>query len=135
MANLTDGYENELNDGLTGVTPLTTPTTVYLALFTADPTDTGSVVNEVSGGSYARKSLAGLFSASTGTDGVTANTSLVTFATATANWGTITHVGYMKSGTATTDDMMVRSALDSPITINTDGIFEIAIGDLDLTSA
>ena len=135
MANLTDGYERELNDGLTGVTPLTTPTTVYLALFTADPGDAGSVVSEVVGGSYNRVSLAGKFSSATGTDGNTANTAVVTFPTATANQGTITYLGFMKSGIPTTDDMMVWSVLASPITINTDGIFEIAIGDLDITVA
>lgn len=134
MANLTDGYEKELVDGLTGVTPLTTPTTVYLALFTADPTETGSVVNEVSGTSYARVALTGKFSAST--DGSSANTTAITFPAAGAGgWGTITHVGLMKSGTATTADMMVYQALTNSVIIAESDVFEFLVGNLSITAA
>lgn len=132
MANLTDAYENEVLDGLTGVTALTTPATVYLALFTASPTDTGSVTNELSGGGYARKSLSGLFSASTG--GSSSNTSAIDFAVATADWTAVTHMGIMESGTATTDDMMVWMALDSSVTITDTNTFSVAVGDLTITA-
>ncbi len=135
MANLTNGYENELLDGLTGVTPLTTPTTVFLALFTADPTETGAVANELSGGGYARKSTAGLFSAATGTDGTSSNTSVIDFVTATADWSTVTHVGFMESDVETTADMMIVVALDVPITILDTQKFSFAIGNLTVTAA
>ena len=135
MSALVDGYENELLDGLTGVTPLTTPTTVYLAVFSADPTDTGSVTNELTGGGYARKSLSGLFSAATGTAGSVSNTSVINMATATGDWSTATHVGIMESGTATTADMMLVIALDSSITILNTQVFSFAVGDLTITAA
>lgn len=136
MASMTDDLENDLLDGLLGVTQYTSPSIVYLALFTADPTDTGSVTNEVSGTSYARKSLAGLFTAASGTTGVSANTTAVTFAAAgSGGWGTITHVGFMKSGTATTDDMILHKALVDSITISETDVFEYAIGKLSLTLA
>lgn len=134
MANLTDGFEKELTDGLTGVTPLTTPTTVYLALFTADPTETGSVANEVSGTGYSRVALTGKFTAST--DGSAANTSAITFAAAGAGgWGTITHIGFMKSGTATTADMMMYDSLVDSVTIAESDVFEFVAGNLAVTSA
>lgn len=134
MANLTDRYEKKLTDGLTGVTPLTTPTTVYLALFTADPTETGAVTNEVSGTGYARVALTGKFSAST--DGSAANTTAITFAAAGAGgWGTITHVGFMESGVATTADMMMSKALVDSITIVETDVFEFLVGKLTVTSA
>ena len=134
MANLTDAYENELLDGITGVTSLFS-STVHLALFTADPTDTGSVTNELTGGAYARKSLSGLFSAATGTAGSVSNTSVIDFTTATANWTEVTHIGFMESGTATTDDMMVWMELDLPITVLDTKKFSFAIGDLTVTAA
>ena len=135
MANMTNDLENDLLDAICSVTQYTSPATVYLALFTADPTDLGTVTSEVSGGSYARKSLSGLFTAATGTTGISANTSTITFVTATAAWGAITHLGFMKSGTATTDDMIIWGALASTVTIADTDIFEIAIGDLVATLA
>lgn len=132
MANLTNAYELELLDGLVGETALTTPTTVYVALFTADPTDTGSVANELTGNGYARKSLATTFGSAA--SGTTSNTSAVTFATATADWSAVTHVGLMKSGTAATADMMVWIALSSSITILNGQAFEFAIGDLTINA-
>ena len=135
MANLTDRYENKLLDGFTGVVPLTTPAIIYLALFTADPTDAGSVVSELSGNGYARKSLAGLFPAASGTDGSVSNTSIVNFSTATADWAEVTHVGFMESGTATTDDMIIGKVLDFAITTLNTEVFSFAIGDLTITAA
>lgn len=135
MAALTDGYENELLDGLTGVSPLTTPTTVYLALFTADPTDTGSVVNEYQLNGCARVSIAAKFPAATGTAGSVSNTVQIDFVTATGDWTQITHIGYMKTDVEGTADMMVHAQLDSPITILNGQTFSFAIGTLTITAA
>jgi len=134
MANMTDAHENEYLDGITGVTQYTTPAITYLAIFTADPTDTGSVANELTGNGYARKSLAGLFSLATGTDGSVSNTSLITFVTATGNWLEATHVGVMKSGTGGTGDMIIHLPLSSAITILNGQAFEYAIGKLTLNA-
>lgn len=60
------------------------PTTVYVALFTALPTDSGGGT-EVSGGSYARQSIT--FGAAASREVVSNAT--VTFPAATADWGTI----------------------------------------------
>lgn len=136
MANMTDDLENDLLDGLLGVTQYTSPAIVYLALFTADPTDTGSVTNEVSGTSYARVSLASKFTAATGTAGSSTNITTISFAAAGAGgWGTITHIGFMKSGTATTDDMILYKALSSSVGIAESDVFDFQIGNLSLTLA
>lgn len=133
MANFTNAQEDETLDGITGVAQQTTPVTTYLAIFSADPTETGSVTNELTGGGYARLSLAGLFPASTGT-GTVSNDVVVNFATATADWSQATHVGIMKSGVATTDDMMVHIQLDSPISLLNTQVFSFAIGDLTINA-
>jgi len=52
----------------------TSPATVYVGLFTADPGEAGSLANEVSGGSYARVSVT--FGAPSG--GTCANTGILT---------------------------------------------------------
>ena len=60
-------------------------------MFTAAPSDTGGGT-EVSGGSYARKSMPAM--TVSGTSPTTAtNGAAVEFVTATGSWGTITHVG------------------------------------------
>lgn len=133
MANLVDSEENKILDGLLGVTPYTTVTTVYLALFTAAPTDTGSVTAEVAGGSYNRVSLAGLFSAATGTIGESKNTSAIIFPVSTADWGTITHIGIMASGVPTTADMIMWGALVTPVPMVSSDIFDFSVGDLVVT--
>lgn len=67
---------------------LTSPATVYAALFTVVPTPSTSGT-EVTGGSYAR--VATTFGAPA--LGVSTNSAPVAFPTATANWGTVVAVG------------------------------------------
>jgi hypothetical protein len=69
--------------------PYTSPSTVYVALYTSDPTDSDTGV-EATGGAYARQPIS--FVAATD-PGNTNNTANVPFPQATANWGTITHIG------------------------------------------
>lgn len=87
-----DAKSNYLEDAILNHvlrnTALTSPTTVYVALFTVAPTDTGGGT-EVSGGSYARQAVT--FGAPV--SGTVANSGAVTFPTATANWGTIVAIG------------------------------------------
>ena len=134
MSNMVDSFENDVLDGITGVTTLFS-SGMALAAFTADPTDTGSVVNELSGNGYARKLLSTLFSSATGTAGSVSNTSIINFATATADWPQATHIGFMKSDVETTDDMIVVVALDAPITILNGQVFSFAVGDLTVNAS
>lgn len=62
----------------------------YLGFFTAAPSDAGGGT-EVSGGSYARQ--APTFAAPSGTPRSIATSADITFPTASADWGTITHFG------------------------------------------
>ncbi|WP_052409536.1 phage tail fiber protein [Paraburkholderia oxyphila] len=81
-----------------GVAPWTMPTTVYVALFTTNPTmpaGTGGV--EVTGGSYVRQPITWTVSGSG--PAVASNTALVQFPTATASWGTVTGAGIYDAAT------------------------------------
>lgn len=57
MSDLTNYAENKVTDALMRGQALGTPATWYVALFTADPGETGGGT-DVSGGSYARASFA-----------------------------------------------------------------------------
>lgn len=93
---------------------ITAPTTVYIALYTSNPTaaDTGT---EVTGGGYARQSVA--FSAPTlaTEQAKTSNTADINFPVATADWGTVTHIGLRSA--ATGGNLLYHGAVTSPRTI------------------
>jgi hypothetical protein len=90
MTGFTDRTAQGILNHVTGVSAIYTLPTTYLALFTAVGIDAGTGFTEVTGGSYARVALSGLIGASTGSaPSQSANSSAITFTTATASWGTI----------------------------------------------
>lgn len=95
-----DYLENALLDHALGGPDYTRPGTVYLALFTVAPSDSGGGT-EVSGGSYARKSVT---NNSTNFPGASSGQKLLAvaqaFATATANWGTAVAWGILDALTS-----------------------------------
>lgn len=126
MAEFSNYLENKIIDHMLRNQAYTPPATVYVALYTTDPTD-ADTGTEVSGGAYARQS-AGLSAAS---GGASSNAADITFPTATANWGTITHVGLRDALTG--GNLLMHSPLDASKTINNGDTFKINAGDLDIT--
>jgi hypothetical protein len=126
MAEISNYLENALINGTLRATTFTAPTTIYVALFTSDPTDAGTGT-EVSGGSYARKSIT--FGAPSG--GVTQSNADVTFDTCTASWGTVSFVGLYDA--LTSGNLLYHTALDIPKVIDTNDIFKINSGGLTVT--
>jgi len=128
MSEFSTYLENKIIDHMLRNQSYTPPTTVYVALFTADNGLEGGVITgEVSGGSYARQALT-LTAAS---DGESSNSSDITFPQATADWGTITHVALMDASTG--GNVLMYSALDASKTVNNGDTFKINAGDLDIT--
>jgi hypothetical protein len=84
----TYAHSNAVIDHFLRNSAQTSPTTVYFALFTVAPTQSGGGT-EVTGGSYAR--IAATFGAPA--NGVSSNSAPVTFPTATASWGTVVAAG------------------------------------------
>jgi len=126
MAEISNYLENALINGTLRATTFTAPTTIYVALFTSDPTDAGSGT-EVSGGSYARKSIT--FAEPSG--GVTQSNADVTFDTCTSTWGTITHIGLFDA--LTSGNLLYHTALDVSKLIETNDVFKINSGGLTVT--
>jgi hypothetical protein len=128
MANFSNYLEDALINATLRNTSYTSPTTVYVGLFTTDPTDAGSGT-EVAGGSYARTAVT--FGAPS--NGVATNNADVTFPTATGTWGTVTHVGIHDA--STTGNLLYHSSLTASKTIGTGDIFKITSGNLSVTLA
>jgi len=126
MAEMSNYLENALINVTLRATSYTAPTTVYVGLFTSDPTDAGSGT-EVSGGSYARTAVT--FGAPA--NGVTTNSADVTFPTCTASWGTVGWIGIHDASTS--GNLLYHSPLDTSKTIDTGDIFKISSGNLSVT--
>jgi len=127
---LTNAFETHTLKYLLTTDALTRPTTWYIALFTSDPTDTGTAGTEVSTGTgYARTAVT-----FTVTGDTASNSAAVEFPAASGgNWGTISHIGVMDASTS--GNMIVHSALTTAKAINDGDVFRIPTGDLDITAA
>lgn len=128
MAELSNFLENELIDHILRNASWASPTTIYVALYTDDPTD-ADVGTEVTGGSYARESVA--FGAPS--DGATDNSSDITFTTATASWGTVTHVGLRDALSG--GNLLFHSPLAASKAIGNGDTFKLNAGDIDVSLA
>lgn len=116
--------ENKVLLHVFGATAYTAPTTLYVALFTSDPGETGSGT-EVSGGSYARQTIA-----FTVTDNQASNTAAVEFPTATASWGTVTYAAVYDAVSG--GNLMAYGALTTSKTIASGDVLRIPAGDFDI---
>ena len=128
MTAMSDYLENAIVNATLRNTTYTSPATVYVGLFTTDPTDAGSGT-EVSGGSYVRK--AATFAAPS--NGVSVTSADVNFTQATGTWGTVTHFGIFDASTA--GNLMYHGALATSKTIETGDVFSISAGNLSVTLA
>jgi hypothetical protein len=128
MAALSNYLENALINGTLRATNYTAPATVYVGLFTSDPTDAGSGT-EVSGNAYARKSAT--FDAPS--NGASVTSADIQFDQATGSWGTIGWFGIFDASTS--GNLMYHGALTTSKTIDTGDVFKIAAGSLTVTLA
>ena len=130
MAEFSNYLENALINAVLRNTTYTSPATVYVSLYTSDPTDADSGTEvSTSGTSYARTAVT--FGAPS--NGVSTNSADVTFPTATASWGTVTHIGIHDASTA--GNLLFHTPLDTSKTIDSGDIFKITSGNLSVTLA
>lgn len=123
-----DYLEDKLLDHVLKNTAYTSPTTVYVGLYTVAPSDAGGGT-EVSGNNYARKSVT--FSSASG--GATANSADVTFDTPSASWGTVVAFGIFDQ--LTTGNLLYWGDLTANKTINSGDTVKFLSGDIDITEA
>jgi hypothetical protein len=122
---LSDYAENKMLDHVVGTTSYTKPTT-HLALFTVAPTDSTSGT-EVTGGSYARQALAGLFTAASA--GATSNNGNIDFAGMPAC--TVVAIAIMDNSTG--GNLLIHGTLTANKVLDAGDTLRIATGDLDIS--
>jgi hypothetical protein len=131
MAGFSDYLEDKVLDHVFGGTAYTAPGTLYVGLYTAAPSDSGGGT-EVSGGSYARKSMPAMTVSGTSPTEAT-NGAAVEFITATDSWGTVTHVGVFDASSS--GNLLAWAALTASKTVSSGDVFRFDAGDLDITLA
>jgi hypothetical protein len=113
-----------------GKTAWTMPA-IWVALYTAAPTDAGGGT-EVTGGSYARKSTAAAdWTTPTGNPASASNANAITFVTATATWGTVTHFGLFDA--LTVGNLIYWGPLGASRTVASGDTVSFAVGTLVLS--
>lgn len=130
MSAASNYLENKILDHVLTATAFTQPSR-FLALFTGNPGETGSFTNEVStsGTAYARQAVT--FAAAS--SGSSATNATVTFPTATANFGTITHVAVVDSDTEGAGNVLFYGAVTTSKLIETGDTFQISSGNLTIS--
>jgi len=110
---------------------------LFISLHTADPGAAGTPSSEVSttGTAYTRQGLAAAFPAQGATDRTATTNADITWTTATANWGTVTHFAICNTSTVNTTaaTILFHSALTSSVTINDGDQAKITLGNLTIT--
>ena len=130
MSGFSDYLEDKVLEHVFGGNAFTAPSTLYVALYTVAPSDTGGGT-EVSGGAYARQTAT--FTVS-GTNPTTAsNTAAIEYPTATANYGTVVAVGILDASSG--GNLLAYSTLDSSKVVSSGDVFRFNAGDLDITLA
>ena len=130
MSGFSEYLEDKVLDHVFGGNAFTAPTTLYVALYTVAPSDTGGGT-EVSGGAYARQT--GAFTVS-GTNPTTAtNSAAIEYPTATANYGTVVAVGILDASSS--GNLLAYSTLDASKVVSSGDVFRFNAGDLDITLA
>ena len=130
MAALSDFAEKLVLDWLMTVGAATRPTTWYVALYTAAPSDSGGGT-EVSGNGYARQSAT--FAAAVSPGGTQTTTDSQVFTASGGSWGTVTHMGIFDASTS--GNLLWHGILTASKVVGDGDTLTFATGAIDLTLA
>jgi hypothetical protein len=124
---LSNTFETTVLTWLLTNSAATRPTAWYVALFTSNPAEDASGTEvSTTGTAYARQSVTFSVSGNTAT-----NTAAIEFPTATASYGTVTHVGVYDASTA--GNLIAYAALTTSKAIDTGDVLRLPANDLDVT--
>lgn len=124
-----ESYANEVLDAEYGSG---TTATHYVGLYTAAPSADGTGGTEVSGGSYARAAITNNDTNwPDAVDRVKSNAAAITFAQATADWGTVVAAGIFRASSG--GDPVHFGDLTNSRTINNGDTFQFAIDQFVIT--
>lgn len=128
MGSFSNYLENKLLDHVFKTASYTVPTNIYIALSTADPTDSGGSIAEPVGNNYARTVMNSWDAAS---GGAIANTSQITFPTASGSWGTISHFAIFDASSA--GNMLAHGSLTVSKAVTSGDTPRFNAGEIDIT--
>lgn len=141
MSAASNYLENKILDHVLGegARNYTSPAALYLALFkntgtgTSANLESGVLTDEISssGTAYGRQAVD--FSAASG--GTAASNGTVTWTTATADWGTVTHVAIMDSSTVGAGNVLFYGNLTTSKIIENGDTFQISNTNLTVSLA
>lgn len=116
-----------------GARNFTSPASLFIALFTADPGEASSFADEVANSNaYARTAVS--FAVASG--GSAATSATVTFPTASGgNFGTVTHIAICDSATYGSGNQLFYGALTASKVVNDGDTFTIQSGQLTVALA
>jgi len=124
---LSNTFETHTLNYLFTTTSVTRPTAWYIALFTSNPDEDASGTEvSTSGTAYARQSATFTVSGNEAT-----NSAAIEFPTATASYGTVTHIGVFDASTG--GNLIAYAALTTSKAIDTGDVLRLPANDLDIT--
>ena len=124
---LSNTFETHTLNYLFTSTSVTRPTAWYVALFTSNPAEDASGTEvSTSGTAYARQSATFTVSGNTAS-----NSAAIEFPTATASYGTVTHIGVYDAASA--GNLIAYAALTTSKAIDTGDVMRLPASDLDIT--
>jgi hypothetical protein len=132
--NFNEFLRNAVLNYVFGGTAFTPAGTLYLGLSTTAITDAGTGMTEPTGGAYARVAITNNktnFDTASGGDNTIGNATEISFAEATASWGTITH--FFIYSAATGGNIYISGALDAPKTVAAGDIARFSAGSLTVS--
>jgi hypothetical protein len=99
---------------------------IFMALYTANPTEFGSHMNEVSGEGYARQEVTGFFTVANGSAAINTN---VLFPVAEEDWGVINYIGIVDSS----NEMLFYGPVEFAVEVLEDDTFSVLANKLVIT--
>ena len=124
---LSNTFETHTLNYLFTTTSVTRPTAWYIALFTSNPAEDASGTEvSTSGTAYARQSATFTVSGNEAT-----NSAAIEFPTATASYGTVTHIGVYDASTG--GNLIAYAALTTSKAIDTGDVLRLPANELDIT--
>jgi hypothetical protein len=132
MAGLSKYTQVQILNHLFRQTSYASPSSIHVALFTADPTDDDITTNELDDSGYSRQDATGLFDAPDYDGGYTVNNTAISFPAIVDGTVTVTHVGIYDSATA--GNLLVSQELTNPKTLAINDVLSFGIGALKITA-
>lgn len=126
MTTFTDYLEEKLLDHVFRATSYTSPSAVYLGLFTAAPTDSTSGTEVSAANGYSRQSLTfGAYS-----QGKIATSADVTFTASGGSWGVVLAFGIFDASSG--GNLLASGTISPSVLINDTDTFTVASGKLEV---